>query len=136
MKEDHWNCKRDKEKANFKKKANVFVEEAKKSLFGIAASKEEESPDPDFDEKQLATAEGQETVDLNDINDPNIIFHYFLPSTSQMRTRLPAIAMVCDRYNVSDRAAAAITSAVLQDFGIISEVDTSHVMDKNKVLRE
>ncbi|GBO28439.1 hypothetical protein AVEN_114643-1, partial [Araneus ventricosus] len=29
----------------------------------------EESPDPDFGEKQLATAEEQETVDLNDIND-------------------------------------------------------------------
>ncbi|GBL95627.1 hypothetical protein AVEN_24830-1 [Araneus ventricosus] len=44
--------------------------------------------------------------------------------------------MVCDRYNVSDRAAVAITSAVLQDFDIISEVDTFHVVDKNKVRRE
>ncbi|GBL94090.1 hypothetical protein AVEN_185048-1 [Araneus ventricosus] len=83
---------------------------------------------------QLATAEEQDMVDLNDINDPDINFHYSLPSTSQMRTRLPATTTVYDRYNVSDRAAAAI--AVLQDFGIISESDISHVVDKNKVRRE
>ncbi|GBL73222.1 hypothetical protein AVEN_159283-1 [Araneus ventricosus] len=71
-------------------------------------------------------------VDLNDINDPDIIFHYSLPFTSQMRTHLPATTTICYRYNVYDRAAAARTSAVLQDFGIISEVDTSHVVDKNK----
>ncbi|GBM60903.1 hypothetical protein AVEN_235164-1 [Araneus ventricosus] len=98
-------------------------------------AKEEESPDPDFGEKQLATAEEQETVGLNDINDPNINFHYYLPSTSQMRTRLRATATVCDKYNVSERATAAIASAVFQDFGIISVVDTSHV-DKNKVRRD
>ncbi|GBM51876.1 hypothetical protein AVEN_186168-1 [Araneus ventricosus] len=52
-----------------------------------------------------------------------------------MRTRLPATATVCNRYNVSDRAAAAITSVVLQDFSVISEVDASHVVDK-KILDE
>ncbi|GBN05817.1 hypothetical protein AVEN_237568-1 [Araneus ventricosus] len=75
-------------------------------------------------------------VDLNDINGPDINFHYSFPSTSQMITRLPVIATVCDRYNISDRAAAAIASAVLEDFGIISEVDISHMVDKNKVRRE
>ncbi|GBM27043.1 hypothetical protein AVEN_256965-1 [Araneus ventricosus] len=75
-------------------------------------------------------------VDLNDINDPDINFHYFLPSTSQVRTRLPTTATVCDRYNVSDKAAAAITLVVLQDFGITSEVDTFYVADKVKVKRE
>ncbi|GBO23555.1 hypothetical protein AVEN_175348-1, partial [Araneus ventricosus] len=53
-----------------------------------------------------------------------------------MKTRLPATATVCERYNVSNRASSAITSAVLQDFGIISEVDTSHLVDENKVRRE
>ncbi|GBO24010.1 hypothetical protein AVEN_230263-1 [Araneus ventricosus] len=70
------------------------------------------------------------------LNDSNINFHYSLPSTSKMRTRLSATATVCDRYNVSGRAAATITSAVLQDFGTISEVDTSHAVDKNKVRRD
>ncbi|GBM14712.1 hypothetical protein AVEN_60477-1, partial [Araneus ventricosus] len=88
--------------------------------------KGEDPPDPDFGEKQLATAEEQEMAGLND---SNINFHYSLPSTSKMRTRLSATATVCDRYNVSGRAAATITSAVLQDFGTISEVDTSHVVD-------
>ncbi|GBM69097.1 hypothetical protein AVEN_178176-1 [Araneus ventricosus] len=53
-----------------------------------------------------------------------------------MRTRLPVTATVCDRCNVSDKTAVARTSAVLKDFGVISEVDTSHVVDKNKVRRE
>ncbi|GBL87449.1 hypothetical protein AVEN_118383-1 [Araneus ventricosus] len=75
-------------------------------------------------------------VNLNGINDPEISFHYSLPSTSQVRTHLPATATVYDRYNVSNRAAAAITSAILKDFDIISEVDTSHVVDKNKVRRD
>lgn len=97
------------------------------------AKEEEESPDPDFGEKQLASAEEQEMVDLNGINNPDINFHYAISSTSQMRIRLPSTATVCDRYNLSDRAAAAITSAVLQDFGIVTEVDTSHVGDKKKL---
>ncbi|GBO28440.1 hypothetical protein AVEN_114644-1 [Araneus ventricosus] len=53
-----------------------------------------------------------------------------------MRTRLPATATVCDRYNVSDRAARAIASALLLDFGNISVVDTSHMVDRNKARRD
>lgn len=82
------------------------------------AKGEERSPDfganpPHFGEKQLATAEEQEMIDLKDRNGPHINFHYFLPYTSKMRTHHPATSTVCDRCNVSDRAAAAITWAVL-----------------------
>lgn len=40
-------------------------------------------------------------------------------SSSQMRKCIPTIALECDRTSVSDRAAAA--SAVLKDFGVVSE---------------
>src|SRR6218665_1653138 len=52
------------------------------------------------------------------------------------RRRLPTLAQTCDRHGVSDRAAAAIASAVLQDFGVICNDDLSNVIDQNKVRRE
>lgn len=59
-----------------------------------------------------------------------------LPSTSQMRFKLPATALMSDRYGISDRATAAIASSVLQDLGLINEVDLSLVIDKSKIRRE
>ncbi|KAK0042646.1 hypothetical protein Bpfe_027944 [Biomphalaria pfeifferi] len=53
-----------------------------------------------------------------------------------MRVKLPSLALACDRYGVSDRAAAGIASAVLQDVGIIHERDVSKVIDRSKVRRE
>ena len=49
---------------------------------------------------------------------------------TQMRVKLPSLAIACDRHGVSDRAAAGIVSAVLQDIGII------HSDDRSKVRRE
>lgn len=49
---------------------------------------------------------------------------------------LPALARACDRYGVSDRSAAAIASAVLEDVGIITENNALSVIDKNKVRRQ
>lgn len=57
-------------------------------------------------------------------------------TTSQMRLSLPNLAMVCDRYGISDRAGAAVASAVLNDFNIICDADTSKIVDRNKVRRE
>lgn len=59
------------------------------------------------------------------MNNSDIEFLYSLSSTSQKRIRFLTTAMVCDWYNVFDKAAASITSAVLKDLGIISEVDSS-----------
>ncbi|CAH0551078.1 unnamed protein product [Brassicogethes aeneus] len=53
----------------------------------------------------------------------------------QMRLDFKSLPSVCDRYGVSDRAAAAIASAVLEDVGLIKKGDTSKVVDKNKVRR-
>lgn len=58
------------------------------------------------------------------------------PSTSQMRMKLPSVASICDRTGISDRAAATIASAVLQDVGIVTTSDSSKVIDKNKIRRE
>lgn len=62
------------------------------------------------------------------------------PSSScqpnQMRVSLPATSKLVDRYRISNRASAAITSAVLQDIGIVSQTEKSFVIDKNKLRRE
>jgi hypothetical protein len=55
---------------------------------------------------------------------------------SQMRLPLPNVARECDRHGVSDRCAASIVSAVLQDVGLVSANDSSLVVDKNKIRRE
>lgn len=57
------------------------------------------------------------------------------PSTSQMRVNLDKLSEVCDRTGVSDRAAAMIASAVLQDVGIVSKNDRSKVIDRCKIRR-
>jgi hypothetical protein len=54
----------------------------------------------------------------------------------QMRIQLPTVARECDRWGISDRSAAAVATAVLQDIGIVSENDTSNVVDRSKIRRE
>lgn len=55
--------------------------------------------------------------------------------TPRLERDLPTLARACDRHGVSDRAAAAIASAALQDFGIISPDDSQNVVDRNKIRR-
>jgi len=65
-----------------------------------------------------------------------------LPSTysankqSQMRLDLSALALACDRTGISDRTAATIAIAILQDVGIIKTDDKQHVIDRMKIRRE
>ncbi|ESO05149.1 hypothetical protein HELRODRAFT_184690 [Helobdella robusta] len=49
--------------------------------------------------------------------------------------QLPTLAKVCDRYRLSTRSAAAVASAVLVDVGLVSNEDSTLVIDKNKVHR-
>lgn len=65
------------------------------------------------------------------------------PSTSsgistygQMRKTLPTLARECDRWGLSDRGAAAVSSALLQDLGIVHENDTASIIDRSKIRRE
>ena len=52
------------------------------------------------------------------------------------RRQLPALASACDRYGISDRSAAAIATAVLEDYGVVNPKATSHVIDPSKIRRE
>jgi len=57
-------------------------------------------------------------------------------SNKQNRISYPNLARICDRYQVSDRAGAAIATSVLKDHGIVSSKDSTFVVDKNKLRRE
>lgn len=66
--------------------------------------------------------------------------HYSAESSKIVQPRiqkqLPNLARTCDRYGLSDRAAAAVASAVLQDFGIVTSENISNVIDRSKLRRE
>jgi len=49
-----------------------------------------------------------------------------IPSTSyfQMRVKLMKIVVISQRFGISNRTTAAIVSSVMQDLGIVTELDT------------
>ena len=49
---------------------------------------------------------------------------------------LPTLAMTCKRFHVSDRIGAAIASAVLVDYGLITSNQRQNAIDKNKLRAE
>ena len=46
---------------------------------------------------------------------------------------LQNLAVMCDKYQISDRAGSAIANAVLQDYGIIAPDENSIIVDRNKL---
>lgn len=63
-----------------------------------------------------------------------------IPSTSgenaQCRLDLGAVALECDRFMVSDRAASRIVSAAFESIGEVSEEKKLNVVDRSKIRRE
>ena len=58
------------------------------------------------------------------------------PSHAQNRQRWTNLARMCERYQISDRAGAAIATSTLQDMGIVTNEDKSLVIDPSKLRRE
>ena len=54
----------------------------------------------------------------------------------QNRMNFPNLAQITERYQISDRAAAALANAVLTDVGIITKSQKTYVIDKSKLRRE
>lgn len=80
-------------------------------------------------------------VDSNDDNDdfddtwkpPHSIKVALGEKASKIRLR--ALAIMCDRYGISDRAGAAIANAVLEDLGKIYPENKTVVIDRSKLRR-
>ncbi|GBM16119.1 hypothetical protein AVEN_163142-1 [Araneus ventricosus] len=85
-----------------------------------------------------AHAQSMELLELNTMSsssytDTDVIT---LEYQSQNRLDFPTLARECDRYGISDRAAASFASAVLHDIGIVYEGEASHVVDHNRIRRQ
>jgi len=50
----------------------------------------------------------------------------------QNRMEWPNLAMMSERYQLSDRANAAVANTALKGAGLITDLDKTYVIDKNK----
>jgi len=48
-------------------------------------------------------------------------------------TPIPTVALEADRYGISNRSAAAISTAVLIDYGIVTSDNKMNIIDHQKV---
>ena len=60
-----------------------------------------------------------------------------MPNPSiQNRKKWPNLARICERYQLSDRAAAAVANSVLVDVGLVTEDDKTRIIDRSKLRRK
>lgn len=112
--------------------------EQKLTKLKVAASVTQEVVEVDVDIEQ----EDEEIIPEQETETEFICKIQNEPSTSsgvksfQMRKSIPTVALECNTTSISDRSAARIASAVLKDFGIVSESEKSNVIDRSKIRRE
>ena len=83
----------------------------------------------------------QSDTSTSENSETSVSFDSALPYSSksilqQNRVTLKELAMICERYEVSDRAGAAIASATLKAFGIVTEEDKGYVVNRSKLRRK
>ena len=59
-----------------------------------------------------------------------------MPYENQNRMIWSNLARMSERFQISDRAAAAISNSVMQDLGLITDDDKTYVIDRSKLRRE
>ena len=101
-----------------------------KSVIADASSNDSEI-DEAIDDQQIEEQFGQGSEVMTEAMAPILKSRVCAP-----RRAMPALARACDRHMVSDRSAADIASAVLQDFGLVTADDSLNVIDPSKVRRE
>ena len=86
--------------------------------------------------KQLRTSSPTNSISSSPVS--SLSDTEFSISGNQNRnfTELVNLAEACDRYNVSNTAGAAIATATLIDYGVISTDETSLVIDRSKLWRQ
>ena len=125
-----------KQSATAKNKALEMVREENKNE-RIRMREEEE-----LEKKNEASNFMDEIPDVSaDVNENDEAFtvesvDQGLKKSLQNRTTFPNVAAASLRYGASDRMTAAIATAALIDAGLITEEDSSQVLDHNKVHRE
>ena len=59
-----------------------------------------------------------------------------MPYENQNWKDWPNLARMCERFQISDRAPAAIANSVMQDLGLIIDDNKTYVIDRSKLRRE
>ena len=77
------------------------------------------------------TSESEESSSASSIN---VLFSN--QQIEQNRSSLRKVAVTCERFDISDRAAATIATATLKAFGIVTDTNKTNVMDRSKLRRE
>ena len=77
--------------------------------------------------------ENIDEVELDSVNDPTFEMQGIAKINNSLR--LDAVALASERTGISDRKAAIIASAVLEDVGIISDENPSNITDRKKIER-
>ncbi|KAK4880644.1 hypothetical protein RN001_008790 [Aquatica leii] len=94
------------------------------------------SSQPDGDEPLSTSTFLEDDEAIDEDKEPKPDDYDYNPRSSQMQRKLTNTALVTQKFGVSLQAMAAIASSVLHDVGLVSESDTSLVIDKNKIGRE
>ena len=97
--------------------------------------KHEAETDKSTDEDNMDQVDSKNTAHVQDPDfEPEFVNQK--TSSSYNMNSLPNLASACDRTAVSSRKAAILTSAVLEDLGMVNQDDFSGVIDKNKLNRQ
>ena len=59
-----------------------------------------------------------------------------MPYKNQNRMIWSNLARLSERFQISDRSAAAIANSVMQDLGLITDDNKTYVIDRSKLRRE
>jgi hypothetical protein len=102
--------------------------------YSTEKSEDRQNINSSFDEQSSAESSGEEVVPVPTTPSTSTVESKVTPNRN--RYELSVLARTCDRYAVSDRAAAAIASAVLEDVGVITNEDKTSVIDRSKLRRE
>jgi len=89
--------------------------------------------------KEDATEEKDPVLDSDGTTSDSsgeILFPVEDEGTHRNLKSLPTLSSVCDRYDVSNTVGAAIATATLVDFGIITNDDKTAAIDRSKLWRE
>ena len=67
---------------------------------------------------------------------PDVTEQSLTKSSHPMKLDMESFIAEVDRYQISDRAAAALATGLLKDLKLVSEKDSSNVVDRNRIRRD
>ena len=119
-----------KHQSRAEKRTKEFLHSSKSTAFCLS------QPNGD---KPSSTSSFLKDYEAMDEDEPDDYDYNPLPSastSSQMLMKLTNTPLISQRFGVSLQITAAIASSVLHDVGLVTKLDTSLVIDKNKIARE